>query len=516
MTEREHWKNRSIFIMAAIGSAIGLGNMWRFPYIAAQNGGGAFLIPYFVALLTAGIPIMIIEYGLGLRSQSSANIALGAIKRPFRFAGWLAIMGALGINIYYCIVMGWTWNYLFNLTFEDILNLQKFSTWAASISTSGDNFAKDLLSRSSGPWDLQKIHPHLFLGLLVTWVTIWYIVKGGLGKIGKVLLFTVPVPVILVFILLVRGVTLEGSTTGLNYYLAPDWGKLMDPQVWLAAYGQIFFSLSVGFGTMIAYSSFMPRDTELPNSAAITSFSNCSFSFLAGFAVFSVLGYFAVATNTPMEQVAKGGPGLAFVVYPAALAKLPIWIKFFAITFFFALLLLGIDSAFSLLETVSTALSDKFDFSRTKSTTIVTVISFLLGIPLATSAGLYWLDIIDHFIMNYLITITAILECIAVGWIMGTKKFTQEVNRNAEIRIGPIFSFMVKFLTPLVLTITTIISFVKEIQKPYEGYPLSAILVLGVGTVLLLIISAFVLSMVKTENEEKREALIRNLNEQGE
>jgi NSS family neurotransmitter:Na+ symporter len=508
MTEREHWKNRSIFIMAAIGSAIGLGNMWRFPYIAAQNGGGAFLIPYFVALLTAGIPIMILEYGLGRRSQSSANIALGAIKGPFRFAGWLAIMGALGINIYYCIVMGWVFNFF--------IPLADITSWASDIKSSNAHFFTNILHISKGPWDLQKIHPPLLIGLFLAWLTIWAIIKSGLGKIGKILLFTVPVPVILLLILLVRGLTLEGASVGLNYYLSPDWAKLASPQVWLAAYGQIFFSLSVGFGTMIAYSSFMPRNTELPNSAAITSFGNCSFSFLSGFTVFSVLGYFAFVTNIPIEEVAKAGPSLAFVVYPAALAKLPLWVKFFAFLFFLTLLLLGIDSAFSLLETVSTALSDKFNFSRTRSTTIVAVFSFIMGIPLATSAGLYWLDIIDHFIMNYLITITAVLECIAVGWVMGTKKFTQEVNRDAEIRIGPIFSFMIKFLTPLILITTIIISFIQEIQKPYEGYPLSAILVLGVGTVALLFLTAFILSSVKTENEEKKEALIRDLKDQGE
>jgi NSS family neurotransmitter:Na+ symporter len=171
--------------------------------------------------------------------------------------------------------------------------------------------------------------------------------------------------------------------------------------------------------------------------------------------------------------------------------------------------LLGIDSAFSLLETVSTALSDKFNFSRLKATTIVACISFVLGIPLTTGAGLYWLDIIDHFIMNYLITVTAIMECIAIGWIMGTKKFTKEINRNAEIRIGPIFSFLVKFLTPLILIVSVIYSFIKEIEKPYEGYPFSAILILGVGSLVFLIVCALLLSMLKNEYEEEQENEIR-------
>ncbi|MDY6823002.1 MAG: sodium-dependent transporter [Thermodesulfobacteriota bacterium] len=497
MREREHWKNRSIFIMAAVGSAIGLGNMWRFPYIAAQNGGGAFLIPYIIALLTAGIPLMIIEYGLGIRTQGSAHIALGKISKPLRFIGWFAILSALFINIYYCMVLGWTWNFLFDIS--------GITTWGADIAASKDHFLHIVLKISDGPWQFESFHWHLFAGLLTTWVVIWAIIKSGLSNIGKVLLFTVPFPVILVIILLVRGVTLDGSAAGLNYYLAPKWEMLANPQVWLAAYGQIFFSLSLGFGTMIAYSSFMPRDTEMPNSAAITSFANCCFSFLAGLAVFSILGYFAVATNVPMEKVVDAGPGLAFIVYPAALAKLPIWVSFFGYLFFIVLLLLGVDSAFSLLETVSAALSDKFDFSRTTSTTITAVVSFAAGLPLATSAGLYWLDIIDHFLMAYVITFVAILECIAVGWIFGAKKFTEEVNKTAEIKIGPIFSALIMVITPLILTYTLISSFIQEIRQPYEGYPLSAILAIGVGVIVLIVVLSAVLSLVVTKNDRDYE-----------
>lgn len=495
MKEREHWDSRLIFIMAAVGSAIGLGNMWRFPYIAAQNGGGAFLIPYFVALITAGIPLMIIEYGLGIRSQGSAHIALGKIRKPFTFIGWAAILGAMCINIYYCMVLGWTWIFLFDIA--DI------AQWGTTIDASKTHFYTQVLHLSDSPWHLEQLHGHLVAGLLATWIVIWFIIRSGLKNIGKILLFTVPLPVILVLILLIRGVTLEGAAVGLNYYLSPDWGKLMSAQVWLAAYGQIFFSLSLGFGTMIAYSSFMPKDTELPNSAAITSFSNCCFSFLAGLAVFSVLGYFAVATNVPIEHVVKSGPGLAFIVYPAALAKLPVWVTFFGGLFFVVLLLLGIDSAFSLLETVAASLSDKFSLDRPRATTITAVISFLAGLPLATSAGIYWLDIMDHFIMAYVITVVAVLECIAVGWVWGAGNFAAEVNKTAEIKIGPLFSFLVKFLTPTILTVTIILTFIKEIKNPYGDYPLSALLAIGVGTMGVVFIGALILTLLPTQSDKE-------------
>lgn len=494
MKEREHWKSRSVFIMAAIGSAIGLGNMWRFPYIAAQNGGGAFLIPYFTALLTSGIPIMILEYGLGIRSQASANIALGSIRPAFRFIGWLAITAAFFIDVYYCSVMGWTWNYIFGLG--------SFEQWSQTIAASKAHFFQDVLKLSSGPWDFGSISVPLLLGLALTWLSIWAIIRKGLGNVGKVLLFTVPFPILLVLVLIIRGFTLPGAVEGLNFYLAPEWSKLAEPQVWLAAYGQIFFSLSVGFSVMIAYASFMPKDTEVPNSAAITSFANAAFSFLAGLAVFSILGYFAVATNSPIK--AEAGPGLAFVVYPAALGQLPFWIKGFGFVFFLTLLLLGIDSAFSILESVAAALSDKFDFSRTKSTTITSILGFCLGLPFVSSAGLYWLDIVDHFIMSYMITSVTIIECVIVGYFLGTKKFCEEINQNAEIGVGPVFSFLIKVANPLILGTLLVMSLKKELSQPYEGYPKSAILVIGVGTLVLIFTISLLLSLIKTQNDKQR------------
>ena len=493
MQERERWKSRSIFIMAAIGSAIGLGNIWRFPYIAAQNGGGAFLVPYFIALLTAGIPIMIIEYGLGIRSQASANIALGAIRPSFRFVGWMAILASFVVNIYYCVVLGWTWVHLFDIT--------NITTWASDIATSKQHFFSNVLNVSDHPFHFGGIQWKVFAGLAATWIVIWAIIKGGLGRIGKVLLYTVPIPVILIIILVIRGLTLEGAATGLNYYLSPDWSKLTQARVWLAAYGQIFFSLSVGFGTMITYSSFMPRKTEIPNSATITSFANCAFSFLAGFAVFSVLGFFAVATNIPVEEVVKGGPGLAFIVYPTALAMLPFWVKGFAFIFFATLLLLGVDSAFSFLETIAAAISDKFNFSRKKSTTIVAVVSFCLGIPFVTHAGLLWLDIIDHFILHYLVAIIGILECIAVGYFLGIKRFTSEVNKNAEIRLGKIFGIMVWIITPAILIFAFIKSLIEEFQAPYENYPVMALVFIGGGALFLVIAGSFIIGSIRTKND---------------
>ncbi len=496
MSERENWSGRATFIMAAIGSAIGFGNLWRFPFVCAKNGGGAFLIPYFVALISAGIPIMIIEYYLGIRNKSSAPFALGQIKPIFKIVGWLSVMGAFTLNLFYNAIMGWSFVHLFKFT--------TISKWAVDIKAAEGHFFGEILgvpATQGNPWNFVGIQWPLLLGLLVSWFIIWWIVKGGLDRVGKVLLYTVPLPVIFVIIMVIRGVTLPGAATGLNYYLTPDWGKLLEGKVWLAAYGQIFFSLSICLSTLIAYASFMPRDTEIPNSAAITSFCNCAFSFLSGFAVFSVLGFFAFALNVPITEVAKAGPGLTFVAFPAAMVQLPFGVLFFAFMFYATLILLGIDSAFSLLEPVVAVIRDKFGWTRLKATTVVSVVSALLGIPFVTNAGLLWLDIVDHFAINYILVIAGIFECIAIAYFLGADKLIKDINKNAEFQLGKLFKLCIAFFAPAILIVIVIKSIIEEVQKPYEGYPVSALIVIGLGSFVACLIAAIVLANMKSAKE---------------
>jgi neurotransmitter:Na+ symporter, NSS family len=492
MQERERWLGRKTFIMAAIGSAIGLGNLWRFPYVAAKYGGGAFLIPYLVALLTAGIPIMIIEYWLGVRFQSSANVALGSIRRPFRVIGWVAILGAMAINTLYCVILAWVWRYMY-----DSFTLTE---WAGTIDAASDHFTMDVVGKTKDAGEVGGFQWPLLVGLALTWLIIWAIIRGGLGKVGKVLLFTVPLPMILVLILVVRGLTLPDAAAGLNFYLTPDWEALKNPAVWLAAYGQIFFSLSLGFGTMIVYASFMPRNSEIPNTAAITSFANCAFSFLAGFAVFSVLGFFAMAANTPVDEVVKAGPGLAFVVYPTALAQLPFAVEAFSFIFFLALMLLGIDSAFSLLETSATGIADKFGLTRERATTIVAVISFLLGVPFVTGGGFHWFDITMHYTYDYLPAFIAFCECIIIAYFFGIRRFRDEVNQHAEINVGWTFTALVTVVTPVMLGWVIYATLKAELtaDKPYGGHPMWANIWLGMVVVGVLFAVAVVLSLIRT------------------
>ena len=286
---RERWSRRSSFILAALGSAVGLGNLWRFPAIAAQNGGGAFLIPYFIALFTAGIPLLIVEFGLGHMFQGAAPMACKRANKKFEWVGWWSLACGSIIAFYYCVVMSWAWNYL----------VHSFSVaWRPPNSTDDypvTFFTEKVLHLDANPAHLWGVVLPIVIGLAVTWLCIYWIICKGVTRVGKVVLITVPLPCVLLVVLFIRAITLPGAIAGMNVYLTPNFSQITNPKVWLAAYGQIFFSLSIGFGALIAYASFLPRKAEIGNNALITALGNCGTSFFAGMVVFSIIGFLAFA-----------------------------------------------------------------------------------------------------------------------------------------------------------------------------------------------------------------------------
>lgn len=456
---RENWDNRLVFIMAAIGSAIGLGNVWRFPYVCYQNGGGAFLIPYFFALFTCGLPLLMVEFALGKRSRSGAPFAFGSIRKYMTWAGWLACLCAFIIVTYYCAIMAWSWDYIY-----DSLTL----AWGTDV----DSFFKNqVLGLTEGPGILGGIQWRLAAGLFLTWLVILLILWKGIKSVSKVVMISVPLPALCLVILAVRGLTLPGAVDGVIYYLQPDFSKLADPRVWLAAYGQILFSLSLGQSVLIAYSSYLPDNSDISNNAFITGLADCGFSFFAGFAVFSALGFLALQNGLPVAEVVASGPNLAFVTYPTIINMLPFWAPFFGVVFFLMLLTLGIDSAFALVEGFSTPLRDATGWKHIKITIALCLIGLAIGILFITKGGYHWLDIVDHYISDYGLVTIALAECVLVGWIYGAKKFRASINQTSEIRIGKWWEICIVFITPLVLGYFLISSLIKGIAEPYGGYP---------------------------------------------
>ena len=457
---RERWSSRSAFIMAAIGSAVGLGNLWRFPYIAYKNGGGAFLIPYFIALLTAGIPLMILEYGIGQMFQGAAPKAMGKANKKWGWLGWWALGIGTMISIYYTVIMAYCWNYLYNsIKMPWAGNEQGF-------------FFKTFLERSDSISSIGGLVLPIVLGLAATWVCVYFIICKGVLRVGKVVMITVPLPILLLVLIAVKSFTLPGAWEGIKYYITPNFAALANPQVWLAAYGQVFFSLSIGFGVLIAYASYRAKKEEVNNSAFITSLANCGYSFFAGFAVFSIVGYIAGIQGVSVPEAVDSGFGLAFIVYPTAIAAMgSVWGPIIGVMFFVTLLSLGIDSAFSLVEGVLTGIYDKVRINRRLLVFLFCLFGFLLGLFFCTNGGFWWVDVVDNWMSSYGLPVVGLLQCIVVGWLYKTRELKNFTNEVSEIKVRGWWTFCIRVVTPLILMITIGLSLINEINKVYSGFP---------------------------------------------
>lgn len=462
---RLRWSSRTVFFLAAIGSAVGLGNIWRFPYLAYKFGGGAFLVPYLIALFVLGIPLLTLEFAIGQKFQKGAVASFRIIHPRLTGIGLAAIFCGFVVVVYYAVIMAWTLIFFLN-------SFQTELPWA---NNAQGYFFGTVLRLSDGADQIGSINLPILIGLFITWLIIYFCVWKGVKSVGRVIMVTMPLPLILLILLFIRGITLQGAWTGIYFYLNPDFSALFDTEIWLAAASQIFFTLTLGFGVMIAYASYNQQDQDVSQDALVTAVANSIISLFAGFVVFSVLGYMATATGTDVEEVAASGPGLAFVVFPQALSLMPgAW--FFSALFFLVLLSLGINSAFSLVESVDTVIADQTTkFTPQVIASIVCTLAFLLGIIFTTQAGLYYLDIIDHFITSFGLVLVGIFQCIAIGWIYGIARLESYINKVSARKKGVWWSASIRYIVPVILSVLVIVQFITELQDNYQGYPTWAI-----------------------------------------
>lgn len=484
---RGQWGTRAGFILAAIGSAVGLGNIWRFPYMVASNGGGAFMIVFLIAMLTAGIPIMILEFSIGHKTHRSAPGALKFLNTKWEWLGWLQVFTCFAIVIYYSVIIAWSLSY-------GLFSLQglKWGTDTAAF------FTGEYLKLEGG-FSLGSFNLSVAIPLIIVWVIIFASViggvKDGIEKANKIFM---PLLAILVVIILIRGITLPGALAGLDYMFKPDFSKLLNPQVWIAAYGQVFYSMSVAFGIMITYSSYLPDDSDIANNAFMTGFADTSFSLFAGLTVFSIMGYMAYSQGKEVAEVAgSGGIGLAFMVFPEAINALPGLNGIFGLVFFLVLSFAGLTSAISLAEVVISSFIDKFHFNRKKVAVIVILIQGLISMVYATGSGLNILDIVDAFLNNYNIVVSGLIEIVLVAWVYKLGDFKELINKVSEFRVGLWWDFCLKFLTPIFLAIMLALKLINDFQKPYGNYPQAALIILGWSMPILAFIVGIILAKLK-------------------
>ncbi len=506
--QRESWGTRGGFILAAVGSAVGLGNLWGFPYKLYSYGGGAFLIPYIIALFLVGIPLMILEFSLGHYTQRAAPDAFKHGHRGFEAVGWWGIILGFVIVTYYPVVLA----YCFSFLAYSVLGMFNGGNlpWAGEgiegVANAKNFFFQTYLGYQEG-LALSGIRWNIVLPLVIAWLSMYFCIFKGVRLVGKIVWLTVPLPWLMLLILAVRGLTLEGSMQGLAYYLDPVWSELAKPVTWRYAFGQVFFSLSLAFGVMITYASFLHRKSDINNNAAIISLADFATSFVAGLAVFATLGGMAFVTQQtghyiPVEKVAESGPSLAFVAFPYALAQLP-YSAYFSFVFFFALVTLGIDSAFSITESVLASIIDKTGWRRSIVLPVMSIVGLLFGLIYITRGGLNWLGTIDGFVNGTRgIAFLGMLECVVLGWLWRIGTLRHHANSRSDWNLGKWWDYMIRIVIPILLGTLFFWQLLEDINSE-SGFlrtpqgkwiPQNCI---GVGVLILAPLIAIVLSLVK-------------------
>jgi neurotransmitter:Na+ symporter, NSS family len=478
---RERWGTRSGFLLAAIGSAVGLGNIWRFPYVAYDNGGGAFLVPYLIALLTAGIPLLVLEYALGNRYQGSAPLVFRRLHRRAELLGWWQVGVCLLIASYYAVVVAWAGAY----------------TVFAVDGAWGDDpdafFTGDFLGAVDAG-TLGGLRWPVVVPLVLLWVVTLGVlvggVKRGIERANKVM---IPVLVLSFGALVVRALTLDGATLGLDALFTPDWGAMLDSGVWVAAFGQIFFSLSVGFAIMITFASYLPRDADLTGNAFIAGFANSSFELLAGIGVFAALGFLATSAGSGIEDVATEGVGLAFVVFPAVISQMPGLNALFGVLFFGSLVFAGLSSLISIVEASVSAVDDKFGLGRRRSVSLVGGGTALVSLLYATAGGVNFLDVVDNFVNLFGVAVVGLVEVVVVAWLLRqVRPLQRHAEASSAIPLRRWWPVALTAVTPVLLGLVTIDNLRTEIGSPYETadgtYPVAFVVGFGWGAAALALV----------------------------
>lgn len=487
---REAFGGRWIFILAAMGSAIGLGNIWRFPYIAYENGGGAFIIPYLIALLSAGIPLLFFDYSLGHRFKGSPPLTFRRLAKWTETIGWWQVLICVVIGVYYAAILGWSAMYIF------------YSSTEAWGDDPNSFFFEDYLQMAETPGVEFTIVPGVFWPMLAIWVATLIVLGLGVRRgIGFASAIGIPILVLMFLILVGIALTLPGAAMGLDGLFTPNWGALLDPSVWIAAYGQIFFSLSVGFGIMITYSSYLKKRTNLTGSGMVVGFSNSGFEILAGIGVFSALGFMAQAAGVRIEEVVTSGIGLAFVAFPEIISQAPAGLgPIIGILFFGSLLFAGFTSMISILEVVVSAIKDKLGWSRVTVVATFGVAAALISLfGFGTTSGIHLLDVSDYFVNQFGIVAASFVAVVAVAWILRRlDRMVVHLNKVSSFRLGTVYKLLIGIVLPVVLGYTLIMEFIAQVtaDEPYGGMPNWYINTFGWGMVIALIVIAFILTLV--------------------
>lgn len=438
--QREQWGSKIGFILAAAGSAVGLGNLWKFPYMAGQNGGGAFVLIYFIILFLVGFTLMLAELVLGRHTQLNAIGAYRRISRAFTWVGLLGVLSGFLILSFYSVVGGWVLSYVVRAL-------------TGALQTTDTKMLGDMF----GALVSGTVEPIVYHGIfmLLTLAIVYGGIGGGIEKASK---FMMPALFIMIIILAVRSLTFEGAGEGVRFLLSPDFSKI-NIEVILNALGQVFFSLSLGMGAMITYGSYLSKDANIPQSSVVIPLVDTGIALLAGLAILPAVFAFGFEPDQ--------GPGLMFVILPAVFAQMPLG-NLFAIIFFLLVLFAALTSSISLLEVCVAYVVDEWRWSRGITTFFLSLIIFLMGIPASLSNGPWanihvlgergFFDTYDFIASNIFLPLGGLMLCLVVGWFWGVNNAIAEATNHGRVRFGlaSFWSFLIRFVAPVAILIVFI------------------------------------------------------------
>ncbi|MBP3223301.1 MAG: sodium-dependent transporter [Actinomycetaceae bacterium] len=487
--KRDSWTGQTAFLFAAIGSAVGLGNIWRFPGVAYTNGGGAFIVPYLVSLIFIGIVVLLLDYAIGHKFRGSPVLSGRRLGGKLgEFVGWIQTFTPFVIAIYYAVILAWAIRYVgFSVT----------RPWEKHEDGTAGFFVSDFLHMGESEFDF-TIVAGILIPLIFVWVFALLVmglgVSGGVEKANKIFM---PLLVVLFLAMVIKAVTLPHAADGLNAFFTPDWDAVMKGEVWLSAISQIFFSLSIGFGIMLTYASYLKPKSNLTGTGLVAGFANSSFEILAGIGVFATLGFMSAQSGEAIGDMKISGVMLAFSTYPTVISEMPGG-AVFGILFFTSLVFAGFTSLISITQVVSSSLQDKFGFSAPKASLIMGIPMAIISIAVfAPQSGLIALDIVDKFINDYGVVggaLFMILVAMASTTTLGGLR--RHLNAVSSIKVPKVWSVFIGFVVPIALMVLIVASVYNYQEEGYGGYSSKAIGVYGwamlAGVVLFSLIMTFI------------------------
>ncbi|XP_063766446.1 solute carrier family 6 member 11a [Eleginops maclovinus] len=487
VTERGKWGSKKEFILSVAGAIIGLGNVWRFPYLCYKNGGGAFFIPYILFLVACGIPLFILEVSLGQYTSQGGIMCWRKVCPLLEGIGYASQMIIFYGCISYIVILAWAFLYLF-ASFTDELpwatcnntwntdsclvlnNYNITANWTSPVNASSsilEFWHRRVLNISTGIDALGNIQQDLALYLLLAWALCYFCVWKGVRSTGKATYFTATFPFVMLVVLLIRGMTLPGALHGIKYYLYPNPMRLFDPQVWMDAGTQVFYSYAICLGCLTTLGSYNKYNNNCYRDSFYLCLLNSGTSFVSGMAIFSILGYMSQQQGVDIASVADSGPGLVFIVYPQAVTLLP-FPQVWSACFFIMIILLGIDGQFVGLESVMTSLSDtypsqiRYGYRRELLLLLICAVCYVLGLFLVSQAGAYILQIFDHYVCSGpTLLLMAILQSVVIGWIYGADRFCDNIQDMIGYKPISLLKYCWMYVTPVICSGTLVFMLLK-------------------------------------------------------